>query len=324
MTHFTVIVRLPGATQEDELGDALSAILAPFQENNMGDCPKQYLEFHDTEDEYLNDYENDSVEMIRCEDGSLAYAWDERFRVPGEIGLGSGTHKVPDHLERVQVKHRERYSTFEEFVADWHSSKERDPEKNRFGYWENPNKKWDYWRAYPLFENYSSGPGEFVRKSSLNMESITIERDARVKSFFEKYQRLIAGEKLDYFESPRSRAIDIGLIEIRRSGINPREEDRAISWSKFIKDETDQRREWFDVFKVLTVEELLRDHAAAFLPIRGYAFLDETGWHAPGRMGWWASSDDTPDTYKAYCDDFQKWITESLGDSWFVAVDCHI
>ena len=56
MSHFTVLVP---AQNEDELFDKLQ----PYQENNMGDCPKEYLEFVrvDKEDEEDYDYyENDA------------------------------------------------------------------------------------------------------------------------------------------------------------------------------------------------------------------------------------------------------------------------
>ena len=37
MSHFTVMV----------IGDNPEEQLAPYQENNMGDCPQEYLEFND-------------------------------------------------------------------------------------------------------------------------------------------------------------------------------------------------------------------------------------------------------------------------------------
>lgn len=40
MSHFSVLV----------IGPDVEAKLAPFQENNMGDCPKQYLAFHEDKD----------------------------------------------------------------------------------------------------------------------------------------------------------------------------------------------------------------------------------------------------------------------------------
>ena len=47
MSHYTCLI----------IGDNPEKQLAPFQENNMGDCPKKYLEFKDLEEEYAKDYE---------------------------------------------------------------------------------------------------------------------------------------------------------------------------------------------------------------------------------------------------------------------------
>lgn len=40
MSHFTV-----GVFIDPKRGKKLKELLAPYQENNMGDCPKEYLEF---------------------------------------------------------------------------------------------------------------------------------------------------------------------------------------------------------------------------------------------------------------------------------------
>lgn len=41
MSHFTVLI----------IGDSIDNQLAPFQENNMGDCPKEFLKFYSEKDE---------------------------------------------------------------------------------------------------------------------------------------------------------------------------------------------------------------------------------------------------------------------------------
>lgn len=52
MSHFTVAVfHKDGEKTVDEL-------LAPYQENNMCDCPREYLEFNDVEEEYKEEYES--------------------------------------------------------------------------------------------------------------------------------------------------------------------------------------------------------------------------------------------------------------------------
>ena len=124
MSHFSVLVI--GKDMED-----VERLLAPYQENNMGDCPSKYLEFRDTEDEYRNEYENETIEMIRSWNGDLVHTW----------GVKATQHAG---CAKVRVPHRERYATFDQFCADWHGAY-RDPDKNRYGYWENPHAKWDWY-----------------------------------------------------------------------------------------------------------------------------------------------------------------------------------
>lgn len=56
MSHFTVGVICK------ELND-YEKLLAPYQENNMGDCPKEYLEFTSTSKE-----EKSAMKMIQPND----------------------------------------------------------------------------------------------------------------------------------------------------------------------------------------------------------------------------------------------------------------
>ena len=51
MSHFTVGVLV------DKKGKNLEELLATYQENNMGDCPKEYLEFQNCTDEVLKNFE---------------------------------------------------------------------------------------------------------------------------------------------------------------------------------------------------------------------------------------------------------------------------
>ena len=53
MSHFTVLV----------VGEDPEWQLAPFQENNMGDCPREYLEFNETGEEIRRAYEDESGGM---------------------------------------------------------------------------------------------------------------------------------------------------------------------------------------------------------------------------------------------------------------------
>src|SRR5579859_6601454 len=101
MSHFTVLV----------IGDNPEEQLAPFQENNMGDCPKEYMVFH----------EDDDCNSV-------------------------------------------------------------DPETGKKGYWENPNRKWDWyslggrWAGFFLLKNGKDGiQGNHRRKELARITGEVVE-----------------------------------------------------------------------------------------------------------------------------------------------------
>ena len=346
MSHFTVMVRVSpelASAHDGNINAAVTAMLAPYQANNMGDCPRQYLTFYDQETEYLEEYETGSVEMVEIEDGTRVWPWDERFRVPGTFGLGGSTHAPPAHLKRVQVPHKERYPTFDEFCSDYHSSR-RDPEKGRHGYWENPNKKWDWWVIggrwtgfFPVKAGaeirigkpgaFSSPPdqghSDIVRIGEIDFDAIAKKTREHIERFWEEWQRFLAGERFRSFDSPRGLALEIGLLEVRQGPPLPGEETRAIPWAGRVP-ESDTRSGWHDVYREVRLDELFTEWADCFIPISTYAVLDETGWHEPGRMGWFGISHATADSYRKHKREFMRWLRSSPGDAWLVVVDCHI
>jgi len=174
MSHFTVLVI--GSKPDDQM--------APFQENNMGDCPRQYLKFYDNEDEYLDEWNNKKQEMIKFPDGSLKFTWDDSVKKylkehvkkalpnPDSDPTMETAHEEDDQdaqlesagLEKVTVGFGEIYSSFEEFMEDWAGFSSRDSETGRYGYWDNPNKKWDWyqlggrWTGFFKLKDFGNDP----------------------------------------------------------------------------------------------------------------------------------------------------------------------
>ncbi len=131
MSHFTVLV----------IGDSPEDQLAPFQENNMGDCPAEYMQFDDREADLREEYETKSTTKIRLDSGELVNTWDKQ------------AESASDKTE-IEVPFKELYSTFEEFVEDWHGYRSRDEEKGVYGYWYNPNAKWDWYSLGGRWSGY--------------------------------------------------------------------------------------------------------------------------------------------------------------------------
>ena len=139
MSHFTVLVIGP----EDEV----ESQLAPFQENNMGDCPAEYMEFNDMEDEFLEEYNNESTEKVLMPDGRTLSPWDDELKTgeKDESGImGTRAMVLPPKAVKKEMPFKQLYKTFEEFVEGWHGHEERYAGEGRYGYHHNPNCKWDW------------------------------------------------------------------------------------------------------------------------------------------------------------------------------------
>ncbi len=162
MSHFTVVVI---GTKPDNL----DAVMEPFSETTED---RKYVVFRDDEDEYRKKYEEESLEMVRLADGTLKYRWDDCFK-RGPV-IGGSTH-YPADSQMVQVPHRDRYATFEEFMLDYCGYKGRDEEMGRYGHFRNPNGHWDWYviggRWSGFFRVKPGAVGELGRPGAFDNEA---------------------------------------------------------------------------------------------------------------------------------------------------------
>lgn len=190
MSHFTVMV----------FGENPEKQLLPFQENTRS---KEFFEFVDKEDEMKRKYENEGSERVIMPDGRKLLTWDHEFRVKGTYGMGSGTHKVPEYLKIEEIPFKELFSSFDEYAKEWCGYDSRDAEKGRYGYWSNPNSKWDWyqlggrWRGFFRLKEKKYLPpiaGEIMGDSGLTRGEIealaTLQKESVMKyySILKKYQ----------------------------------------------------------------------------------------------------------------------------------------
>lgn len=326
MSHFTVLVsiasrRLENSTVEHEV----AAMLAPFNEQTTDE---RYLTFVDEEDELREKYATESTKRIRCADGTLALPWDERFRVPGTFGHGSGTHEAPACLERVEVPFRETYPTFEAWAKGWCGHDGPKP-NGRYGHTTNPNGHWDWYAIggrwsgfFPLVPGYD---GDVAKVSDINQARVEATRIERRDTFLREYQALIAGKDFSSFEGSRSAAMSMGLLRVERGPVTTSPGETALPWTRYVKGEGDERRTWNDVATAVTTEALEAKYGRCFHPLVTYAAVDADGWHAPGKMGWFGCSTEGPEQYLAWCDGFvSRFLGGADPTATLVLVDCHV
>lgn len=326
MSHFNVLVSIASRRLENSsIEAAVAEMLAPFNEQTKDE---RYLTFVDEEDELREKYATGSTERIRCADGFLALPWDERFRVPGSFGTGSGTHEAPACLERAEVPFRETYPTFEAWAKGWCGHDGPAP-NGRYGHTTNPSGHWDWYeiggRWSGFFPLIPHGDGDIAKVADINQARVEATRIERRDIFLREYQALIAGKDFSSFEGPRSAAMSMGLLRVERGPVTTSPGETALPWTRYVKAEGDGRRTWNDVATDVTAETLETKYGRRFHPLVTYAAVDADGWHAPGKMGWFGCSTEGPEQCLAWCDQF---VSRFLGGAdpaaTLVLVDCHV
>ena len=322
MSHFSVIV--VGDNPEDQL--------APFQENNMSDVPQEYLEFHDVEEEYMKEYLNDGTEMVMVENDELVFEWDDRFKV-GKSAFETETI-IPEHYHKRFVPHTERYATFDKFMCDWHGYKGKDEKTGRWGYWENPNSKWDWyalggrWTGYfkakagivgePGLDTPHPEAGFFdsIRKYDLDLAGMRNDAMVKANKDFDKLMSILAGREVPKWDD----------IVAKHGKENIDAARKEYHDNRVIKDLQDAHIYPFmdDIYSVYANFD--RD---AYVKkcvdscFTSFAVIKDGKWYERGSMGWWGCVGDEKDD-AIWNAEFGKLIDSLPGDTLLSAYDCHI
>ena len=320
MSHFTVMVRIAS-----EKINAVAEMLAPFNEQTEDE---RYIEFVDEEDELRERYATGSTERIRCADGSLVLPWDKRFQVAGSLEQP----EAPACMERVEVPFRETFPTFEAFAKDWCGHDGPKP-NGRYGHTANPNGYWDWyeiggrWAGFFPLSVAVTGHGnarvsDVAQIQWLDKTYIEEKRIQRREVFLLEYRELLAGKRYDAFHGPRDRAMRMGLLRVEEGPAVARAGEVILPWAGSVQ-MSDKRHSWNDVATEITAERLETKYGRCFNPLLTYAVVDNDGWHAPGKMGWFGCSDDEPEQYLAWCEGFVPRFLGGDQSDVLVLVDCH-
>lgn len=342
MSHFAVMVVVsPKKLAESNgiLQEAVGKMLAPYQENNMGDCPKEYLAFIDNTPEYREEWENGTRTMKQLPDGRLVSPYDDEFKRTKLHIFDRDEYVFPEGAVDVEKTFKELCATFEEFCREWHGAEPRDD--GRYGYEENPNRKWDWWviggrwNGKLITTNKLKPNADECRINQLDFTAITGEDLQKREKFWLKYVELsltgnVAAEKDKWFGA-RSVALDMGLCQVAEN-----EEERlalmvngvrSFAWSELHShfDEGDERRGWFDVYENLMKEDFMEKFAGWFSSLSTFAILNDDGWFEKGEMGWFGMSSETPESATKHIEKFGIPYYQGLNPATRIAVvDCHI
>lgn len=208
------------------------------------------------------------------------------------------------------------YPVFENFMENWVGS-HIDPETGKWGYWENPNAKWDWytiggrWMGSLLVKEDNEGeigrPGTFkneVPNTPRGYKWVDVCKisDVQWDKMFE----------ISKFELLKNEAEDGDIWDILTEKIKIDERKKLnYGWYK---------PEYY-IDRYGTKENYIKSVSS----FGTYAVITPDGkWHAPGDMGWFGCSTESNDEKREFEDNFHKNFIEPNQDKFIVIVDCHI
>lgn len=134
MSHFTVLIAADNKTD-------LEKKLEPYYE--QGSSTDYFMKFEDKEEEWREEWETETKTMMISPEGDLYEKYDKCFEyIPDPESPWQKEYKYPEGYEEIDFPLTQVYKTFEDYVRLYHGKKERP-----YGYWHNPDAKWDWWQV---------------------------------------------------------------------------------------------------------------------------------------------------------------------------------
>ena len=282
-------------------GEDAEAQLAPFQENNMGDCPAEYLVFND-ETEYLEKEWADEDEETKTAHGN----------------------------------------DFDQYVAEYHGYS-MDEELGKYGYWENSNAKWDYYRLggrytgfFKVIKNPSETPivgraglfgepaepgtGDAVRKRDIDFLSMVKDTEENAGKTYDEITS-ITGPALStmYTWHYVRETMFKGDVDGARNFYNGQEAPKLLAaWN--VANGHQYHSVDLEDFQASREEYCRKRGNASFST---FAVIKDGVWYEKGKMGWWAMVADEKN--EGSWNEEVKALIDSVSDDTLISVyDCHI
>lgn len=303
MSHFTVLV----------VGDNPEVQLAPFQENNMGDCPEEYLEFDDCTQDVIEAWNNLS------EEGHAKYK-----------------NKPIEYFAQEEFGYR------------------RDKNGERFGYYENPNAKWDWYQIGGRWTGFFKLKPAVVFNPSTGIEIPVYSRPtAKVGQ-----PGLMTKPCTDFSRADQAMKWDIDFEEMRNEAareaektwdevdalMGPRDKHHFKPWkvfrTKYYPESIDRARTeyhrqpavinlhknqkfsfFFDSEWLLLATREQYIARARARAISTFAVLMDGKWYQRGDMGWWGMVSNESYNWE---EEFGKLLDSIPQTTLLTVCDCHI
>lgn len=330
MSHFTVLV----------VGEDIEKQMLPFCEHS--ETTDEYHVFKDTEDENREEYLTGSMDAVKTPLG-WASKWDNQFRNPDYWRNFSAGGKTSEYIwpsEPVPVPFTDVYPSFEDFMKGWHGHDSRDEKMNRYGYWRNPNAKWDWysvggrWKGF--FKLKPNATGEMGRSGAFDNEA-TFDADSTLKGNID-FEGMVAHVRKEATETADK------VYEGCKHLPFPKKWDEVLT---MFPEKIDEARSFYHAQPAIAgLSEALggghiwnpdgflpgedwesnrtlyieRAATSSYLP---YAILYNGSWMGRGEMGWFGCSHDEMDENQ-WNQNAKEFIDNLPASTKLTLLDCHI
>lgn len=206
------------------------------------------------------------------------------------------------------MPYKELYPTFEDYMEELGDG-HYDEEMKDYGYWENPNAKWDWWQTGGRWRGNLLVKGEDYIKGERSLFDLSEDEKAP-----DGYKWASGGiiKDIDFnkmMEGEYEKAIRFWELIVEEQPLKDGEK-KPFSWKK----------EYY--IKRYGTKEKYAEQCSTY---HTYALLIDGQWISKGEMGWFGIDDSTKDSEEAYIEKFKEIMSaEENQDKMFVVVDCHI
>jgi hypothetical protein len=320
MSHFTVLV----------IGDDIEEQLEKFNENLE-------IEFEDEEPYYRNEYETASRKMKKLPTGELVDPYDTRFinPTPNEYEtFKTDSYLFPLNTQDIEVPIKEVYSTFENYVREYHKANYNLGDK--LGHMFNPNGKWDWyqvggrWSGFfkmkPDTEGDAGEPGimtdfceegraDIAKKGDVDFHGMINEHLEEKTEEYKEFHNILGGRQMPKWEE-MLKTFDGDEDKTRTAYHN----DPAI------KDLQDAGflgiffSNGYEELMMLPLDEYLKKVAKQSLLT--FAVVKDGVWHERGEMGMFAQVSNEKED-EIWLEEFYNLVMSVTDDTTLTLVDCH-
>ena len=212
-----------------------------------------------------------------------------------------------------EVPYKEKYPDFKYFIEEYNGYK-FDEKMNKYGYWENPNAKWDWyqiggrWLGSLLVEYSKFGitgqSGSFENKIPNTPEGYKWVDICKIKDIcFDKMK------EISTFEILKNETEDGDIWDILMNENHPERLNYTIYSAEYFIKKYGNKENYVDASSSFST----------------YAVITPDGeWHSPGEMGWFGCSSESIEEKNNFENNFMKNFIEPYKDKYLIIVDCHI